>query len=165
MQALTEIINRQIMAAVGGITTPVVAVTSAVAMHLNDIADAYAGNCPDQTSDVKMLDLDGNYITLLDSLRRTRPYMYKVLANAAIWWHNHPLALLDQPASMMKLSDILMADLQSEKHNAHCSPDDAIAVAAALSTAIPPHPDQDEKDVEAAAAEAAAEADQSESFL
>lgn len=158
MAGLLEIINTQIDAVVGKITTPVLAASNALAMQLNNIADAYAGMCPDQKADVKMLDLDSNYIVLLDSLRRTRPIMYKELAAAALSWHDNPPPLLDQPAEMVSLAAVLVSRLESENAQAHglCTPDVGPAVAAALSTAkpLPPDPDPAYEAAEAEAAEA-----------
>lgn len=137
-----EIVNTQIALVVGGLTGSVTAVSSALSMHLSELADAYSGRCPDQSTDVDPLDLNTDYVTLLDNLRRTRPKAYSLLAYAGRLWHDHPPALVDQPARMASHAGIIVTRLNTENAATHstCTPAVTAAVAASLSTAQPPPP-------------------------
>lgn len=143
MPTLLETINAQIEMIISGVTRPVLEVSSALALQLSEMASAYAGNCPDQTTDVKMLDLDRNYITLLDSLRRTRPRVYEYIANTAQKWHDKTPPLLEQPAIMVSVSAQIVGHLDAVKASAHnlCPPPVASALSASLSTANAHPPD------------------------
>lgn len=127
------------------ITGSVMAVANAFSMHADEVAHAYAGTCPDQGPDVDPLDLDSDYVTLLDALRRTRPDAYKVLVLNATDWHDSPPLLYEQPAKMTALAiQVAKALGVSSPPLETCVGDVAAAVAASLSTAIvvpdPPPP-------------------------
>lgn len=149
---ITDLVNTQIAVVVGGLTSSVTQVSSALSMQLNEIADAYSGRCPDQSSDVDPLDLDTNYVTILDNLRRSRPMAFNLLAYVARWWHEHPIPLVDQAAKMETHSSSIVTRLNTVQSS--CSPAVVAAVMASLSTAQPPAV----TDGDAAAAEASASA-------
>lgn len=140
MPTALEFVFTQIDLVISQVTGPVLDVSNALAMQLHEMADAYQGSCPDQTTDVKMLDLDTNYITLLNSLRRTHPIVYKYIANIALAWHDEPPDLLQQPAQLAIISAAIVDRLAAVAPQAHdqCPPLVATATAAALSSAIPP---------------------------
>lgn len=153
---LIELVNTQIASVVQGLTSSVTQVSSAFSMQLNEIADAYSGRCPDQSSDVDPLDLDTNYVTLLDNLRRSRPRAFNLLADVARWWHENPIPLVDQAAKMATHSSTLVARLNTVQSS--CTSAVVEAVAALLSTALPPAATSEAAAAEAAAAEASASA-------
>lgn len=142
MTSLIEVVNAQIALVLAELTSSVTSVSSALSMHLSELADAYSGRCPDQSTDVNPLDLNSDYVTLIDNLRRTRPKAYNLLAYAGRLWHDHPPALIDQPARMASHADIIVTRLNAATHPS-CSPEVTAAVAASLSTTQPPVADVD----------------------
>lgn len=138
MPTLREIINTQINEVISAVTGPVLAVSNAMVMQLNDIADAYAGGCPDRSTDVDMLDLDVHCVTLLNFLRRTRPSGYRHLVVQAQDWHNITPALLDQPLRLAEISAAISDQLGAPGQS--CPLSVVTARAALLSTAIRPRP-------------------------
>lgn len=142
MVNLIELINTQIQVVTQGLTASVTAVTDALAMHVNEMADAYSGRCPDHSKDVNPLDLDSNYIILLDDLRRNRPDSYSLLTSVVEAWQKNPPVLYKQPAVMSEVVEILAKRLGS---SGSCPPEVAAAVSASMSTAThrPPDPETD----------------------
>lgn len=134
---LLQFINAQIDSVVVAFTTPVVSASHALSMQIDEVASAYAGKCPDQSSDVEPLDLDAGYVTIIDALRRTHPAAYRMLADAAIDWHDNTPVLHEQPLKMASLSLLLVENMPN---NRQCLPAVSSAVTASLSTTLPKPP-------------------------
>lgn len=144
-KALVERIN----ALTDSVTGSVMAVARAFSMHADEVAQAYAGTCPDQGPDVDPLDLDSNYVVLLDALRRTRPEAYRLVVMAAIDWHDAPPLLFEQPLKMAALSSRVTGQMNAAALPlGTCEGAVAAAAAASLSTAItlPDPPPSEEQD-------------------
>lgn len=138
-QAAIDFINLQIAKLTDGLASSVLAVSSAFSMHVEEIADAYSGRCPDHSTDVEPLDLDQHYVVLLDNLRRTRPSGYQLLVNGVHYWQNHVPALYEQPHKMSVLANLVVS-LLNKLDGGPCSTDVEVAVAASLLSAKSPPP-------------------------
>lgn len=135
-------INAQIAKITNGLSSSVLAVSGALSMQIDEIADAYSGRCPDQSADVDPLDLDKNYVLLLDAVRVDRPKVYAALVDAVAAWNDQTPALYKQPLAMVDLTRGLLSTLGAD-HGA-CSKEVSDAVVAALSSAKAPPPPPDE---------------------
>lgn len=152
-QKLLQLINAQIDFIVTAFTTPVIAVSNALSMQIDEVTSAYSGKCPDQSSDVEPLDLDTGYVTIIDALRRTRPEAYRMLADAAKEWHDTTPVLYEQPMKMAALSLLLVENMPDNRATKQCLPAVSSAVTASLSSTPPqPHTQSDlaESDVDQA---------------
>lgn len=157
-QMLIQFINAQIESVVGAFTSPVIAVSNALSMQVDEVAFAYSGKCPDQSADVEPLDLDTSYVTILDALRRMRPAAYRMLADAAQDWHDNTPILYEQPERMSALSRLLVENLPDRRVTKGCKAAVSSAVTASLST-TPPPPQKQLTDSDTATASASASSD------
>lgn len=143
MDKITDWFSTQILA----LTSSVAAVSEALSMHLNEMSDAYSGRCPDHSTDVNPLDLDTNYVVMLDALRQTRPESYQLLLGWVLAWQKATPVLYKQAVVMGKLAALLTSKMTDSSGS--CPVEVAAAVAASLSTANhPPQSDPDASDVQ-----------------
>lgn len=131
-------VSEKIAALTVEVTDSVMAVSHALSLHVDEVAHAYEGTCPDDGPDVDPLDLDSNYVTLLDALRRTYNDSYQMLVQEAVAWQATPPPLYEQPGKMSDLSTRLVQSLGVSVQA--CGGGVATAAAAALSTAKAPPP-------------------------
>lgn len=153
--SITKVLKEKIAALTGAVSDSVMAVAKAFSLHADDMADAYLQKCPDQGVDVDGLELDVNYVILLDHLRRTRPDAYALLLKVAVEWHEHTPLLYKQPVIMAELANHIVGRLVGMSSvPGSCAASVAAAAAAALSSATAP-PSLLESEEEAAEQESA----------
>lgn len=146
IQSVASVVNERFISLAKGMNTSVQHVAAALSLQIDEISHAYAGTCPDYSSDIDPLDLDSNYVIILDSLRRSRPEAYMLLVNEAMAWNDDIPQLVDQPAKMREISRRLVPRLYVDEIQSHedvmCSP----AIASAASTLLSSSKDQPRQD-------------------
>lgn len=146
-QQLVSVVNEQFTSLAQRLDSSVRSVVTSLSLQIDEISHAYSGTCPDHSSDINPLDLDSNYVTLLDAMRRSRPHAYALLVQEAMQWHNDTPQLRDQPSRMHELCERLVPRLYEDESRDHASLSCSPLISSAASTLLssskdqPHHPD------------------------